>query len=51
VLAGDDDILVIPDEPARPRARRWGSPWKRAAAAVAALLVVGGPGGAHSMGN
>jgi hypothetical protein len=51
VLAGDDDILVIPDEPARPRARRWGSPWKRAAAAVAALLVAGAPVVAHFIGQ
>ncbi len=51
VLAGDDDILVIRDDPGRPRARRWGSPWKRTAAAVAALLVAGAPVVAHFIGQ
>ena len=51
VIAGGDDILVIHDDPGRPRARRWGSPWKRAAAAVAALLVAGAPVVAHFIGQ
>jgi len=51
VIAGGDDILVIHDDPGRPRARRWGSPWKRAAAAVAALLVAGAPSWPTSLGS
>jgi hypothetical protein len=51
VLTGDDDILVVADNPGRPGARRWGSPWKRGAAAVAALLVAGAPVVAHFIGQ
>jgi hypothetical protein len=50
VLRGDDDILVIPDDPGRPEPRHCGSPWRRAAAAVAAVLVAGAPVVAHFLG-
>ena len=51
VLTGDDDILATEDDPGRPIARRWASPWRRAAAAVAAVLVAGAPVVAHFIGQ
>ncbi len=51
VLAGDDDILATADSSGRFRNRRWASPWRRTAAAVAAVLVAGAPVVAHFIGQ
>lgn len=47
----DDDIFASAEDAGRPRARRWASPWRRAAAAVAAVLVAGAPVLAHFIGQ
>ena len=46
-----DDILGFADDPGRPFARHLASPWRRAAAAVAAVLVAGAPVLAHFIGQ
>jgi hypothetical protein len=46
-VGGDDDILATTDDAGRPVRRHWKSPWRRAAAAVAAVLVAGAPVMAH----
>jgi len=47
----DDDIFSSAEGTGRSRARRWASPWRRTAAAVAAVLVAGAPVLAHFIGQ
>jgi hypothetical protein len=51
VLTGYDDILAMADGSGHPVGRRWASPWRRTAAAVAAVLVAGAPVVAHFIGQ
>jgi hypothetical protein len=48
---GDDDILSIADDSGHVFARHLASPWRRTAAAVAAVLVAGAPVLAHFIGQ
>jgi hypothetical protein len=48
---GDDDIFSLAEDSGHPFARRLASPWRRTAAAVAAVLVAGAPVLAHFLGQ
>ena len=50
-VEADDDIFASTQGTGRHRARRWASPWRRATAAVAAVLLAGAPVLAHFIGQ